>query len=59
MRGKARRLGEGVERAGEVKLPGVEDLLQRVEKESTEETRQDTDREEESRSTGDPPGAIR
>jgi hypothetical protein len=58
MRGKARWISEGLERARAVKLPGVEGLLQRVEKDPTEEPRQDTDRQEESRSTGDPPGAI-
>jgi len=59
MRGKARRIDEGVERAGEVEPPGVECRLQRFEEETAEETGQDTDREEESRSTRDPPGAIR
>ena len=58
MRGKARRIGEGLERAGEVEPTGVECRLQRFEEKATEATRQDTDREEESRSTGDPPGAI-
>ena len=58
MRGKARRLGQGLEGTGEVQPPCVERLLQRFEEEPAEETRQDTDREEESRSTGDRPGAI-
>ena len=59
MRGKAHRRGQGLKRAGEVELPRVEGLLQGGEEPPAEEPRSHADRQEEARTTGDPPRAVR
>lgn len=54
MRGKVPGIGEGVKRAGEPELAGVEGLLQRDQEASANEPRQDAHRQEEPRATDDP-----